>query len=202
MHYQLISELVTWVKRYGEQNQEAVSDVHHFSHWLNQQFSSNPVSIEQDWEGKAEGRSSDSVINTSLVHLFRYAKLHAKSAIANTKFSTPDDFIYLVSLLSSGILSKTALIRLNVHEKSAGMQIVNRLIKNGFVEQSSTGADKRSRMIHITDSGQLALNDSMQNIRNASRKVTEPLSEEEKLTLINLLFKLEDFHESEIGGNL
>ena len=151
--------------------------------------------MEPEWEGKLKGRSVDSVINTSLVHLYRYAKLQAKVAIAGTSFSTPDDFIYLISLVSFGSLTKTALIKLNVHEKSAGIQIINRLINNGLVEQSATELDKRNRMIHITAKGTQLLTESMQNIKQASMNVTEPLCYGEKLDLIKLLQKLENFHE-------
>ena len=153
---------------------------------------------EPEWKGKSNGRSADSVINTTLIHLYRYAKLQAKQAISDTAFSTPDDFIYLITLVSNGSMSKTALIKLNVHEKSVGIQIINRLINNGLVEQSAESIDKRSRMIHITPKGSQLLNESMQNIRNASSNVTEPLTYPEKMDLIRLLAKLEDFHEQKL----
>ena len=151
--------------------------------------------MEPEWEGKSKGRSADSKINTSLVHLYRYARLQAKTAIVNTPFSTPDDFIYLINLTSLGSMTKTALIKLNVHEKSAGIQIVNRLISIGLVEQTAVDSDKRNRMISITLKGTQLLQDSIGKIRKASSNVTEPLCEQEKLDLIKLLTKLENFHE-------
>ena len=158
--------------------------------------------LEPEWEGKLKGRSADSVINTSLVHLYRYAKLQAKAAIANTSFSTPDDFIYLICLVAYGSMTKTALIKKNVHEKSAGIQIVNRLINSGLAEQSATDTDKRNRMIHITEKGTQLLQESMENIKKASRNVTEPLSYVEKMDLVRLLLKLENFHEQKSRGEL
>ena len=92
-------------------------------------------------------------------------------------------------------MTKTALVKLNVHEKSAGIQIVNRLIKNGLVEQTRIESDKRNRMITITSKGTELLNENMENIREASKNVTEPLSVVEKVELIRLLSKLETFHE-------
>ena len=44
------------------------------------------------------------------------------------------------------------------------------------------------------------LNGSMQNIRAATRNVTEPLSYQEKMDLIRLLNKLENFHEMKAKG--
>ena len=204
MYYDLITDLVTLVKIYDKESGHDSQDVHLFGQWLNEycQKQGHPINVEPEWEGKSKGRSAESVINTSLVHLYRYAKLHAKAAIANTSFSTPDDFIYLISLVSYGSMTKTALIKLNVHEKSAGIQIINRLINSGLVEQSTTDSDKRNRMIHITVKGTQLLTESMQNIKKASMNVTEPLSYHEKMDLIRLLQKLENFHELKSRGEL
>jgi len=204
MYYDLITDLISMVKIYEMENVEGGQDVNAFAKWLNVRLDiSGPAVIaEPEWRGKINGRSADSVINTSLVHLYRYAKLHAKAAIVNTAFSTPDEFIYLISLVSFGSMTKSALIKLNVHEKPVGMQIVNRLIANGLVQQELLDTDKRNRMIHITQKGTDALNESMDRIRKASTHVTAPLSEAEKSDLIRLLTKLEDFHESKIKGEL
>lgn len=198
MYYDLISEVIGLIKIYEKESVHHSQDGYLFAQWMSEHYQKNadqPIS-EPEWEGKSNGRSADSVINTSLVHLYRYAKLNAKAAIANTSFSTPDEFIYLISLVSFGSMSKTALVKLNVHEKSAGMQIVNRLINNGLVEQAALDSDKRNRMIHLTSKGTQLLNESMQNIKKASSDVTEPLSYLEKMDLIRLLTKLESFHEA------
>lgn len=197
MYYDLIKEVVDLIEIYEKESAHNNQEVHLFGAWLNERFKKSGTAIlnEPDWKGKSKGRSADSVINTSLVHLSRYAKLQAKVAIANTAFSTPDEFIYLISLVAFGSMSKTALIKLNVHEKSAGIQIINRLINNGLVTQTVIDTDKRNRMIHITPKGTALLDESMENIRAATRNVTEPLSQEEKMELIRLLTKLEDFHE-------
>lgn len=202
MYYNLITDLVSLVKIYEEESSETQQDVQLFVQWLERRESNSLKSPESapQWKGKDQGRSSDSVINTTLVHLYRYAKLHAKAAIANSDFSTPDDFIYLISLVSFGSMTKTGLIKLNVHEKSAGMQIVNRLISSGFVEQSHTADDKRNRLIEITEKGRVHLAACMPAIKEASKKVTAPLSEQEKLELIRLLTKLEDHHEAKLKG--
>jgi len=198
VYYNLISEMIGLIKIYEQESTHHSQDGYLFMQWMAEYYKKNgrPSTLDPDWKGKSNGRSADSVINTSLVHLYRYAKMNAKAAIANTSFSTPDEFIYLISLVSLGSMTKTALIKLNVHEKSAGIQIVNRLISNGFVEQVGLDSDKRNRMIHITPKGAQILNESMQNIKKASSDVTEPLSPTEKMDLIRLLTKLEDFHES------
>lgn len=197
MYYDLISEVIGLIKIYEQESDHKSQDGCLFAEWMNDRYKNSPQIVpEPEWDGKAKGRSAESVINTSLVHLYRYAKINAKAAIVNTSFSTPDEFIYLISLVSFGSMTKTALIKLNVHEKSAGMQIVNRLINSGLVEQAALDSDKRNRMIHITPKGTQVLNENMQNIKKASSDVTEPLSYHEKMDLIRLMTKLESFHES------
>ncbi len=202
MYYKLVGDLIDLVNKYEQESGHQKQDVSLFVQWLDQHLDITGQSAAQDqwWDGKADGRSPESVINTSLVHLYRYAKSLAKAAIAGSSFSTPDEFIYLISLVAHGSMTKTALIKLNVHEKSAGIQIINRLISNGLVEQETTETDKRNRIIHVTDKGKQVLAERMQRIKEASNYVTEPLSHKEKMDLIRLLTKLEDFHEAKAIG--
>ena len=193
--YNLLNQLIFLVAEY-ETTQPQNEDVVLFGQWLNERNSAhtNQTLPEPDWQGKANGRSAESMINTSLVHLYRYARLHAKSAITDSAFATPDEFIYLINLRALGSMTKTALIRLNVHEKSAGIQIINRLISNGLVEQLQGDHDKRNKIISITEKGTEALDQSMDKIRKASVDVTGNISHEEKMELIRILTKLENHH--------
>lgn len=201
MMYNLLTELITLVKTYESSVENPADGLSSFLSWLNDRDTiQNSATTEPTWEGKARGRSADSVINTSLVHLYRYARSHAKTAITGSAFSTPDEFIYLIGLASGGSMSKTALIRQNIHEKATGTLIINRLLKKGLAEQQTIDSDKRSRIIHITPKGVQELNHSIENIKMASANVTEPLSDSEKMDLIALLLKLEDFHQDRSAG--
>lgn len=193
MMYNLISQLLKLVKDYENTNPLAFDDVETFRDWLN--HTPAPANNNSDWVGKANGRSTDSVINTSLVHLYRYAKRHSKEALSESPFSTPDDFFYLISLDRSGEMSKSALIRENVHDKPVGTLIINRLLAKGFIEQKASINDKRSQVLNITATGRCALQSNLEQIRGASANVTEPLNEAEKLQLLVLLQKLENFHQ-------
>src|SRR5690554_3404938 len=123
---------------------------------------------EPDWEGKDKGRSPESVINTLIVHMNRYARTYSKSAIYDSEFSTQEDFIYLINLKAFGAMTKTDLIKKNIQDKPVGMQIINRLIKQGWVQQLDSLTDKRSKIISITAQGSIALAQNMQKIRQAT----------------------------------
>lgn len=195
MMYNIINELLALVKNYEEGAINPEDDLSHFLNWFDkQEKKENSIKVEPEWSGKVNGRTADSVINTSIVHLYRYAKIHAKRAIIDSQFATPDEFIYLINLVSGGSMSKTELIKENIHDKPAGTLIIKRLLDKGFIKQESSSIDKRNVIIRITPKGNEELKKSMDKIRTASANVTEPLSSTEKIELIALLQKLEDFH--------
>lgn len=169
-------------------------DITGFKNWIADGVKTDPKLSEPNWEGKENGRSAESVISTLIVHLNRYAKSYSKSAIYGSDFSTQEDFIYLINLKAFGEMTKIDLIKKNVHEKPVGMQIINRLIAQGWVIQSESAIDKRSKIIKITDKGLVVLGHQMDKIRKASSIVTGNLTRPEKMELIRLLSKLDDFH--------
>ncbi|HEX8268695.1 MAG TPA: MarR family winged helix-turn-helix transcriptional regulator [Flavobacterium sp.] len=197
MSYRLIQDVVELAEIFEAQNITGrySGDASGFKQWCSDQSErSSDTVYEVNWDGKENGRSAESVINTMLVHLNRYARTYAKAAIYDSEFSTPEEFIYLINLDVMGAMSKTRLIRKNVQEKSSGIQIINRLIRQGWVSQSSSDDDKRSRMIEITESGKQYLDQYMDKIRTASKIVTGDLDQNEKMTLIQLLTKLDSYH--------
>ncbi|MGM9477990.1 MarR family winged helix-turn-helix transcriptional regulator [Pedobacter sp. GSP4] len=196
MMYKLINDLLSLVEKYESSGADAQDNLSSFLKWIDSRGNDgeNISEEEPEWTGKVNGRSADSVINTALVHLYRYAKIQAKSAINGSIFSTPDEFIYLINLQACGEMSKSKLIKENIHDKPAGTLIIKRLSDKGLITQHSSGIDKRSLVITMTSKGAEALNKAMDNIRAASANVTAPLTPEEKTRLIMLLQKLENFH--------
>lgn len=196
MNYRLIQEVVQLVEQFEKQNSHKgsyESDITSFKKWI-VDTNPNDARTEPEWSGKDKGRSPESVINTLIVHMNRYAKSYSKSAIAGSEFSTQEDFIYLINLKAFGAMTKMDLIRKNVHEKSVGMQIISRLIAQGWVDQKKSKTDKRSKVICINAKGSKVLEKQMNKIRKAAKIVTGNLSHAEKMELIRLLNKLNDFH--------
>lgn len=199
MKYQLFRDVLDLLEEFEAQT-DSEADVNDFVNWLSahHRYAQN----EPNWEGKVNGRSPESAINTLIVHLNRYAKSYSKSAIFDSDFSTQEDFIYLINLKAFGKMSKMELIKKNVHEKPVGMQIINRLIALEWVEQTDSETDKRSKVISITPKGLAALEGIMGKIRQATEIVTGALSHPEKMELIGLLNKLNDFHQPIYDRNI
>jgi DNA-binding MarR family transcriptional regulator len=205
LNYHLIKQVIHLVEVFDKQNTTGrySSNIDGFRKWMSShQNSGKGGAAQPDWEGKASGRSPESVIVTLLNHLNRYARNYSRSAIHNSAFTTQDEYIYLINLQASGPVTKMQLIKKNVHDKPAGMQIISRLIDKGWVTQQDSADDKRSKVISITDKGKQMLKRHMPEIRKASRIVTGDLTEEEKTDLIRLLQKLENFHQPVFQMNL
>lgn len=205
MDYNLLKAVVELIQQFAEENRGSAlysNDLQGFIEWINASHKENYLSEEPSWKGKDMGRSSESVINTLLIRIGRYAKSYSKSAINDSMFSSQDDFIYLISLKSMGPMSKIDLIRHNVHEKPAGILIINRLIHNEWVEQAICENDKRKKHIQITQKGLDMLDQHMNKIRKASRIVVGSLTYSEQMLLIGILSKLDEFHSSVYRMNL
>lgn len=203
MNYGLIKNILDLVQEFEietNNNNHFETTVEGFKNWIS--TNNNTIVNEPNWEGKENGRSAESVINTLIVHMNRYAKSYSKSAIVGSDFSTQEDFIYLINLKAFGEMSKMDLIKKNVHEKPVGMQIINRLINQGWIEQRNSKTDKRSKVISISKTGIEALENQMDKIRQATSIVTGNLSQNEKMELIRLLQKLDDFHQQIYDRNI
>ncbi|WP_205687098.1 MarR family winged helix-turn-helix transcriptional regulator [Chitinophaga rhizosphaerae] len=193
------------VEAFNDANQGAKYPVglNGFKQWIYDEVKRSGQKRDQPaWEGKESGRSPESFISTLVVRMNRYAKMYAKAAIHDSDFSTQEEFIYLINLNALGPMTKMELIRRNIHDKPAGIQILNRLQLQGWVEQGGSHADKRRRIIRITAKGQAVLQRQMVKIRQATRIVTGNLDHDEKTDLIRLLSKLDDFHHDIFIRNL
>lgn len=197
MNYTLLKDVIGLVQEFEEANGDCNSftnNLEGFKDWICSKCENNLQNQEPEWEGKENGRSPESIINTLIVHMNRYAKSYSKSAIYGSEFSTQEDFIYLINLKAFGSMSKMELIKKNIQDKPTGMKVIDRLIQKDWVGQVDSEFDKRSKVITITDNGRMALEQQMDKIRQATNVVTGDLSSIEKLQLISLLQKLDHFH--------
>ena len=197
MHFNIIKDVVQMLESFESDNKLNTysKDVEGFKSWIYDQKVQDKNNVDEPyWEGKENGRTPESAISTLFVHLNRYAKMYSKSAISDSEFTTQEDFIYLINLKAFGEMTKVELIKKNIHEKSIGTLIINRLIKNGWIEQKDSSLDKRAKVIKITDKGMIALDNQMAKIRKATHIVSGNLNYSDKMELIRILIKLADFH--------
>lgn len=194
MSYKLLKDTIELIEQFELEQHKYTKDIEGFKHWIANSTIKQAAINEPNWEGKEKGRSAESVINTLIVHMNRYAKTYSKSAMIDSAFSTQEEFIYLINLRAFGAISKMSLIKKNIQDKPSGMQIINRLLHQGLIAQQHSDTDKRSKILSITTKGNIALDNQMDKIRQATQIVTGNLDHAEKMELIKLLDKLDHFH--------
>jgi DNA-binding MarR family transcriptional regulator len=138
-------------------------------------------------------------IDTELIaqigRLGRYGHSYLKIALAETPFVTNMDFTFCAMLQQYGPMGKSALIKLMVYEKSSGMEIIKRLLRLNLIEQKENPKDGRSKLLNVSPEGQNALQIAYRTAGVAAKIVSGPLTHQEKSILLNLLKKLDGFHE-------
>jgi DNA-binding MarR family transcriptional regulator len=143
---------------------------------------------------KDEYRNTTSDISILIVLMNHYAKWYIKKVLRETHLQTPDEFSFLITLMTYDSLSKSELITKQVMEKTSGSEIIRRLIKRGLIVESADNNDKRSVRVSITRSGREEILRILPLMSKVTKIVVGNLSAEEINTLSYLLKKLDYFH--------
>lgn len=199
---QIIFDLLNYLEEFETQNPEdKMLNTTDFVGFLNTRFKPDSVKRDQMSGGRDEHLSSEFTENkvatdvSILVSvLFRYAKMYVKKALKESNINTVDEFSFLITLLTHDSMSKQELINLQVMEKTSGIEIINRLVRQGFVIQFDDISDKRSKLLKITDSGSRELMMVLPKMNLVSKIVVGTLSTDEQNLLTFLLRKLDHFH--------
>lgn len=140
------------------------------------------------------GQNAMTDVSILITLLFRYAKMYIKKALKTSNINTADEFSFLITLMTHDHMTKHELIKTQVMEKTSGIEILNRLIKQGFVEQYDDLEDKRRKLLKITPSGRQELMGVLPMMNLVSQIVVGDLTTEEQNLLTYLLRKLDCFH--------
>lgn len=198
--YQLIKELIDKVSDYektGVPDQEM--NLESFITFLQDPQGHSTLEIrkmggELEEGVQKQGNEQETQIAILVTFMNRYAKLYAKKVLQHSALSTLDEFSYLIVLLTHESMTKTDLINKNVHEKTTGMEILKRLIKNGFIRQFDDTDDKRTQRVSITEAGRGVLFSILNQMGDVTKIVTGNLTQLEKNSLTYILKKLDHFH--------
>lgn len=198
--YRLLQEVLDQLDRFQETH-PAHEDMLSFTAWL---VNETRISEYQHRPDLAREEQADALWTdfqqldnqlTALVGFMnRYAKLYSKKALAGSPLQSLDEFTYLAGLTGSTGISKTELIHRNAHEKTSGLEIIRRLVRLGLLEEWNDPADRRSTLVKHTPEGQRVMFELFHRMKEVSGLVTGSLSETEKLQLVHLLSKLDEFH--------
>ena len=143
---------------------------------------------------KDEYRNVASDISILIVLMNRYAKSYIKKVLTDSNLQTPEEFSYLITLMTYYNLTKSELITKQVMEKTSGSEVIRRLIKKGMITESADREDKRSIRVSVTKYGREEILKILPLMSRVTKIVVGNLNDEEINTLSYLLKKLDYFH--------
>jgi len=190
------------IKRYQEYvndtGKNTGDDLDDFTRWIAQSGRSANKSIAHQKNKSQRSEGTEFLagkISRALGRLGRFAINYSKKALEDTAFRNVNDFIYLLHLLEKDSMSKTELIHENVQEITTGVDIIKRLLRQELAKQFDDPDDARSKRLKITAKGRKELQKAFPKMQIASKVVLGNLEKEELEQLVNLLTKLDQFHE-------
>jgi len=148
----------------------------------------------ESWEN-FDRQTLSEMVAAMIGKMGRYVDFYAKKSMPRTMLSSLEEFTYLIVLLSEKSLTKTELIQHNVHQTTTGTEIIKRLLSKGFIAQETDATDKRSVRVSLTDLGRAAVFSTASTTKHIARLVTNQLNDDELFFLVNVLTKLDLFHD-------
>ena len=142
----------------------------------------------------ASGPPVNGLIAMYLSFMARYAQFYSRRVFRNTVVYSEDDWGVLVSLYPDARLKKTDVMRGCILEKSSGNEVLKRMLKKGLLREHPHPEDGRSKLIELTDAGRAAFESVQNRIVKLSNAVVADLAEEEKISLLQMLVKLNRYH--------
>lgn len=147
---------------------------------------------EEEWV--RENQDEHTEISQLLVFTYRYAVIYFKKALKDGNIRTLDEFSFLIVLMTYPSLSKTELINKLIMEKTSGIEVIKRLVKQELIEEFNNPNDKRSILVGITNKGKKELSELLPRMGLVGSVVVGNLSPPEISSLSFLLRKLDHHH--------
>ena len=186
--YQLLAALLPWVERY-----EALGGsptLGEFIAWLNHQDVGSrgaepPLSAPVILKGMGAPQIPvASRVFQHIVQLFRRLKHETKAASEGLPMNHLDEFVMLMIVMDMPGVRKSDLVAMNRMETSSGNDMVNRLIRAGWLSEAREG---RYRRLYITERGRELGYELARRYNTVSATILGPLQPEQVAQLLQLL---------------
>ena len=122
-------------------------------------------------------------------------KTYSKIALKQLPGIELEWYFLLHTVKNAGEIRKTDVISFNLLlEPTTCIDILNRLIKSGLLNERIDPTDKRARLLTIADQGEVLLNQLQKLVGETNTMLYGHLDDNEKLSLIKLLKGIETTH--------
>jgi MarR family transcriptional regulator, lower aerobic nicotinate degradation pathway regulator len=191
MNASLLKELIDELQTYELHKTNEKASLAGFKQWWLQKGDAKLL-VKKKKKNKYDDLETQ--VGRSLVLTYRYARLRIKVGLQDSGISSAEEFSFLATLVGEGPLSKQQLIEKNVVEKTTGFELIKRLSNQKLIIEVVNPNDGRSKIVKLTAKGEKIIYGAFAEMQTTSNVITEPLSTQEKLSLVQILDKLEAFH--------
>ncbi len=188
--YKLIKQLIDLTGAFVKDRKDKDIQIKSFANWLSKRLDET-ISTE---DYGITGHSIEAEIAAYIGRMSRYSNSYIKSALVDLPFATDMDFAFTAILHRSGSIGKTDLIRKMAYDKSSGMEVIKRLLKNQIIEQFPNPDDKRGKLLRVTKNGEENIIKAYSEAHKAAKMVSGCLTQTEQIALLKTLKKLDEFH--------
>lgn len=120
--------------------------------------------------------------------------VYLRIALKDTPLAAIEKFAFLAGLNVLGESSKTQVISYVMMEMSTGSDILNRLLKEGFISQRNDPNDRRSKLIKITKEGDKVLQQCFKKTALVRKILLADLTEDEEKICVQILYPIQEKH--------
>ena len=120
--------------------------------------------------------------------------VYMRIALKETPMPSIESLMICSAVNNLGESRKSDVINYAMLEISTGTDIINRLIKKGFIRQRTDPNDKRSRLLTLSDEGQSALFQSYRKASVAREILLAGLTNEDKELVAHILDPVQQKH--------
>ena len=142
----------------------------------------------------AQPSNTDGLFMMSLSRSTLAFWVYMRIALKDTPLPSIESIMFCSALSNLGESRKTDVINYAMMEISTGTDILNRLIKKGFIHQRTDPEDKRSKLLTLTSSGVAALKKCYKKASMARELFLADLTEDDKKLAIQILYPLQEKH--------
>jgi len=144
---------------------------------------------------KHDHSPSPDVRITLLLHtLSKHFKKYSRKLLHDSDLVSMDGHLFLSTIYHIDSIRKMELIRANFNEVPSGIEVINRLLQKGFIEEFDDADDRRSKRVRITDKGRKEFDATLPPLRQVIKVMAGNMDTEKKVMLVSLLDELNDFH--------
>ena len=180
-----VERLIKEYRRFNQERTDTEEDwLLQFGTWLRDRNDSVYKS-EHAIPGK-----EDSIIVMFLIMVNNLTRNRLNKLVNNTPLSTIMDYLFLVQLDGHGRMGKAELIGFNHMEMSSGIEVIRRLLKNGWVIEEPNTEDRRSKYVAITQAGKTVLESLSEQVNAFYRSFCSGLHDMDKNEIIYFLERL------------